>query len=84
MKKTKLFVHKHFLNKDISVNIDIKLSDFQHVLMRYDCRETCLRFLIQVIVFILCNLEKQVLKNEQKLPLFFFLHKMKTKALIKK
>ena len=32
-------------------------------------REACLRFFIEVLDFILCNLEK-VLKNEQRLPVF--------------
>ena len=41
-------------------------------------REACLRFFIEVLDFILCNLEKKVLKNEQKLPVFG--HKIKTKA----
>ena len=31
-----------------------------------------------VLVFILCNLEKKVLKNDQKLPIF--LNKIKTKT----
>ena len=31
----------------------------------------------------LCNLEKTVLKNDKKVPFFFFLPKIKTKAKIK-
>ena len=41
-------------------------------------REACLNFLIYVLVGLLWNLENKVLKNVQKLPVFW--HKIKTKA----
>ena len=44
-------------------------------------REACLRFLIKAIVFILCYVEKNILKIFQKLPVFSY--KIKTKPYIK-
>ena len=43
-------------------------------------REACLRFFIWVLVFILCNLEKKVLKNDQKLPVFNIKIKLRPKS----
>ena len=49
--------------------------------MRAIWREACLRFLIKVLVFILCNLENKVSKIYKKFPVFF--NKIKAKTLIK-
>ena len=46
--------------------------------MKDSWSEASLRFFIYVLVLILCNLEKKVLKNDQKLPVFF--NEIKTKA----
>ena len=57
-----------FLNKDYSSEIlayENLLVFFMSIMM-----EACLRFFIQAVVFVLCDLENNILKVSDKLPDF--------------
>ena len=54
----------------------------RHAYLRINAGKSVSNFLFRYLVFILCNPEKEVLKNVQKLPVFC--HEIKTKALKEK
>ena len=61
----------YFMNKDISFSSSSKcLKISAHVDEGYLEGSVSQIFFIEILDFILCNLEKKVLKNEQKLPVF--------------